>query len=116
MKWNIIIGTLVLGVGLCSQSFGYDLLDRMLGSKGCGCESKAGCCETKSSCQKNGAHQKDGCKNGACQKGGSKACQKGGLLDSLMARRGCGCGSGTRGRAPARPSCPAWRAARPCAP
>ena len=55
MKWNIIIGTLVLGVGLCSQSFGFDLLDRMLGVNGCGCESK--CCDSK----KNGCDDKAGC-------------------------------------------------------
>ena len=27
MKWNIVIGTLVLSVGLCSQSFGFELLE-----------------------------------------------------------------------------------------
>ncbi len=86
MKWNIIIGTLVLGFGMVSQSFGYDLLDRMLGSKGCGCEAKTSCCDTKSgkngSCQKNGS--KDGSKNGACQK------SRGGLFGS----HGCGCDDG----------------------
>ena len=44
MKWNIIVGTLVLGLGLSTQSFGFDLLDRMLGAGGCGCEPK--CCDT----------------------------------------------------------------------
>ena len=94
MKWNIIIGTLVLGFGMVSQSFGYDLLDRMLGSKGCGCESKSSCCDTKSG--KNGSCQKGGSKNGSCQKGGSKndACQKGGLLSrGLFSGHGCGCDS-----------------------
>ncbi len=88
MKWNIIIGTLVLGFGMVSQSFGYDLLDRMLGSKGCGCEAKTSCCDTKSgkngSCQKNGS--KDGSKNGACQK------SRGGLFGSR-----CGCDKGGKG-------------------
>ena len=27
MKWNIVIGTLVLSVGLCSQSFGFEFID-----------------------------------------------------------------------------------------
>ena len=38
MKWNIIIGSLVLGLCVSSQSYGFELLDRMLGLKGCGCE------------------------------------------------------------------------------
>lgn len=36
--------TLVLGCTLCSQSFGFDLLDRMLGVRGCG--SSSNCCDT----------------------------------------------------------------------
>jgi len=44
MKWNIFVGSLVLSIAACTQSFGFDLLDRMLGSSGCGCESS--CCET----------------------------------------------------------------------
>jgi hypothetical protein len=46
MKWNIIVGSLVLGLGLSTQSFGLDLLDRMLGVNYNGCASKATCCET----------------------------------------------------------------------
>src|SRR4051812_42038203 len=42
MKWNMILGSLVLGLGLCSQGFGFDLLDRMLGANGCGCQTS--CC------------------------------------------------------------------------
>jgi hypothetical protein len=42
MKWNILIASVVLGLGLSTQSFGFDLLDRMLGANGCGCEAK-GC-------------------------------------------------------------------------
>jgi hypothetical protein len=36
--------TLVLGCSLCSQSFGFDLLDRMLGVRGCG--SASNCCDS----------------------------------------------------------------------
>ena len=53
MKIKMMIGTLVLGLGLCSQSFGNNLLDRMLGSNGCGCETN--CCTTsccKPKCRK----------------------------------------------------------------
>lgn len=48
MKWNIAIATLVATFTLCSQSYGYDLLDRMLGGSGCGCASS--CCEASVSC------------------------------------------------------------------
>src|SRR5688572_16489983 len=43
MRWNMVFGALVVSVGLCSQSFGFGLLDRMLGLNDCGCNS---CCES----------------------------------------------------------------------
>ncbi len=44
MKCNILLGSLVLGVSLCGQSFGGDLLHRLLGVGGSGgCSS---CCDT----------------------------------------------------------------------
>ena len=46
MKWNILVGTLVLGLGLSTQSFGGDLLDRMLGNNYSGCSDKVSCCDT----------------------------------------------------------------------
>ncbi len=46
MKWNILVGSLVLGLGLSTQSFGMDLLDRMLGMNYNGGCDKASCCET----------------------------------------------------------------------
>ncbi len=46
MKWNILVGTLVLGLGLSTQSFGGDLLDRMLGNNYNGCCDKVSCCDT----------------------------------------------------------------------
>ncbi len=46
MRWNMVFGALVVSVGLCSQSFGFELLDRMLGLNDCGCNS---CCQK--SCQ-----------------------------------------------------------------
>ena len=42
MKWNMVFGALVVSVGLCSQSYGFELLDRMLGLNDCGCNS---CCQ-----------------------------------------------------------------------
>jgi len=44
MKWNMLVVSLVLGAGLCNQSFGIDLLSRMLGGKGSGCDTS--CCDT----------------------------------------------------------------------
>ena len=35
MKRMMYLGALVLSVTICSQSFGFELLDRMLGCKGC---------------------------------------------------------------------------------
>ena len=42
MRWNMVFGALVVSVGLCSQSFGFELLERMLGLNDCGCNS---CCQ-----------------------------------------------------------------------
>jgi hypothetical protein len=44
MKWNTIFGAMVLALGLSTQSFGFDMLDRMLGANGCGCDTT--CCST----------------------------------------------------------------------
>ena len=51
MKRMLFLGALVLGVTVCSQSFGFELLDKMLGHRGCtsccepGCDAGNGCCE-----------------------------------------------------------------------
>lgn len=44
MKWNIVVGSLVIGASLSSQSFGGDLLNRLLSGKGSGANSS--CCDT----------------------------------------------------------------------
>jgi len=44
MKMNIVVGSFVLGASLCGQSFGGDLLSRLLGGHGCGASSS--CCDT----------------------------------------------------------------------
>jgi hypothetical protein len=45
MKWNMLVGSLVLGASLCTPSFaGHGLLDRLLSLKGSGCDST--CCDT----------------------------------------------------------------------
>jgi hypothetical protein len=63
MKWNMLFGALVVSVGLCSQSFGFELLDRMLGINGYGggggcsscceptcCSAEPTCCAAAPSC------------------------------------------------------------------
>ena len=40
MKWNTLIGSLVLGIAVSSPGYGAGLLDRILHTKGCGCETK----------------------------------------------------------------------------
>ncbi len=84
MKWNILLGSLVLGLGLSTQSFGMDLLDRMLGMGYSGCCDTASCCETN--CVDPGPSC--GCETGcdACVPC-AKKCRKTPLLDLL---RGCG--------------------------
>ena len=68
MKRMMYLGALVLGVTVCSQSFGFELLDRMLGCKGgascCepGCDAGAGCCEP-------GCGAGNGCAEPACGAG-----------------------------------------------
>ena len=42
MKWNLYLGTLVLALGLSTQSFGFELLNRMLGASG---TYNGGCCD-----------------------------------------------------------------------
>ncbi len=101
MKWNMVFGALVVSVGLCSQSFGFELLDRMLGLNDCGCNS---CCQKAPSC---------GCDKGcepACAAAPSCAAEPSCcaaptcckqrchrhccLLDGLHSRIfGCGCGN-----------------------
>jgi len=69
MKWNILVGSMVLGLGLSTQGFG-DLLDRMLGSNGCGCVQKSGCAQKCGDLKcdgKDGCAQKDGCGQKACE-------------------------------------------------
>jgi len=53
MKRTILTLTLVLGSSICTQSFGFDLLDRMLGVKGCGSNAccDIGCAEPTCGCE-----------------------------------------------------------------
>ena len=78
MKWNMLLGSLMLGVSLCTPSFGGGLLDRMLGLRGSGCDSA--CCDNGCS-----ADPSCGCEVVTCD-----PCKKGGLLSKLRGPS-CGC-------------------------
>jgi hypothetical protein len=86
MKWNILVGSLVLGLGLCTQSFGFELLDRMLGIGGCGCDAAPTCCAApKGGCDsKCGGHH--GLLAGRCC---NKGCDGKGGCDAAGAKCGC---------------------------
>ena len=105
MKWNIFLGTLVLALGLSTQSFGFELLDRMLGTSSSCCDSgcDTGCCEpacgAEDNCCDDGCEASCGCEpacgaedsccDDGCDSGCDSACSKrcGGLLDNLFSIR-----------------------------
>lgn len=91
MKWNMIVGSLVLGASLCGQSFGIDLLSRMLGGRGCGCDTS--CCDTAIADPSCGCELAPGCDNG-CNKG----CK-------LLGGPSCGCEAPCNTGCAAAPSC-----------
>jgi len=93
MKWNIALAAIVASFAICSQSFGFDLLDRMLIGSGCGCATK--CCEAKASCED--ADPSCGCDAAAdcgcdatpdCGCDVDPACG----CDNGCESKGCGCG------------------------
>jgi hypothetical protein len=99
MKWNMVIGALMISAALASQSYGFDLLDRMLGMKhsghgcsSCGVEPSCGCdsgCGHEASC---------GCETSCCDSGNSccNACQQYCCKtpDIFAGLFGCGCNHG----------------------
>jgi len=126
MKLNIFVGSLVLGLSLCTQSFGFDLLDRMLGMNGCGADTAKSCCAAAPSCGADkGCAGKGGCNIGGgrqrlCSKnlldsiGSKRCCQKASCADKGCANRGGNKGCANKGCAAAAPSCSA-KAAAGCA-
>ena len=104
MKRAILSTTLILGMSLCSQSFGFDLLDRMLGlncgggSSSC-CDTPccdSGCCEPtcgcESSCCESCCEPACGCEASCCESSCCEPCQKkssGGLLAKLFGGFSC---------------------------
>lgn len=99
MKFKVTFAAMALCLAVSSQSFGFDLLDRMLGGSGCGCDTS--CCGTpEPSCGCDGIgiirgrFFNRGC-GSACDTGCDKGCE------AKACDTGCnnGCaGSGLLGR------------------
>jgi hypothetical protein len=85
MKWNIFVGSMVLGAALSGQSFGGDLLSRLLGGKGCGASSS--CCDT-SVCDPSCGAELASC-DPSC--GVEMAGCGSGLLGKRLSGPNCGC-------------------------
>ena len=72
------LGALMVSIALTSPSFGFCLLDKMLGSGcGCCCEPSCGCCEKSCCCEQSCGCEKSCCCEQSC------GCENNG---------GCGCG------------------------
>ncbi|HIF32923.1 MAG TPA: hypothetical protein EYG57_18055 [Planctomycetes bacterium] len=91
MKWNTLIGTMVLTIAICSQGFAAGLLDRMLGASGCGCDTK--CCEASCGAEATCCDEAEpscGCDDNGCDAApdcgcdAKKSCGRKGLLSGLL--------------------------------
>ncbi|MFN9367895.1 MAG: hypothetical protein ACK6CT_03875, partial [Planctomycetia bacterium] len=71
MKRMMFLGALVLGVTVCSQSFGFELLNKMLGHKGCTscCEPDCGAGNGCAGACEPGCGAGNGCAEPACGAG-----------------------------------------------
>ena len=105
MKLKMVIATLVCGMAFCSNSYGFELLDRMMGragcdgcatsccdtpvNAGCGCDAETNCCDGGCGirCHKFGNFFNRGC--GGCGLFSGGCC---GTVDA-----GCGCNGGHAG-------------------
>jgi hypothetical protein len=97
MKWNMILGALVLSVGVCGQSFGAGLLDRMLGVGGsCNTCCEKPCCDVEPVCNAPApcCQPEPVCAAPApCSSCGHQRCFGGfGLIDHILGRCNHGCG------------------------
>ena len=98
MKSKVTFAAIALCFALSSQSFGVDLLDRMLGGSGCGCDTS--CCATpEPSCGCDGIGMlrgrffNRGCCDNACDNGcaAKPACDSCGNGCGNACGNGCGC-------------------------
>lgn len=99
MKWNILVGSLVLGASLCTPSFGGGLLDRLLSLKGAGCDTS--CCDTTPACDP-GCGIENACDPGC---GIENACDPGCGIENACNACDPGCGVEACNSGCAAPSC-----------
>jgi hypothetical protein len=106
MRWNLFLGALVVSAGLSSQSFGFELLDRMLGLNGCGGNSccQPQCCE-KSCCA---PACEPACAAPACAPAcAAPACEPT-CCEQPACNTGCGCGQGNCCQGNVKCGCSHW--------
>ena len=86
MKRMLYLGVLALSATVCSQSYGFELLDRMLGHHGCAdsccepaCDAGAGCCEPgcdAAGCCEPACDAGVACCEPACDAGSTSCCDR----------------------------------------
>src|SRR5262249_30263321 len=86
---NKFLGALMVSIALTSPSFGFCLLDRMLGNGcGCCCEPSCSCCEKSCCCEQSCGCNSCGC-NSCC--GGGGCCILDRLCSCFHGSSCCGC-------------------------
>lgn len=97
MKRTILTLTMVLASSVCSHSYGFDLLDRMLGMKGCG--TSGSCCEApcddNTCCEPACGAESTGCGLTSCEPACGCESKHGSCLNGLFnhGKNECGCES-----------------------
>ena len=81
MRSKTIFGALLVSVALCSQGFGFELLERMLGLNGGGC-GECNACAKVACCEK--ACEKACCPEPACCEKACGTCEK---ADAVFRKR-----------------------------
>lgn len=117
MKLKLAVATVVISVAMCTSSYGQ-LLDRMLGRGGCGCEQATSCCDTPArgcggslfnlTINMPFSHCGGGCGGGGFFGGGAGlfgAGCGGGCGSSLLSGDCGGCGAATTGCGAATTGC-----------
>ena len=118
MKWNVIVGSVVLAMSVCTQGFSGGLLDRMLGASGCSsccdsscdsccepaCGAPAACCDQEPACgcpepacgcePACGAEPTCCAEPACCDSGCNSCCKKRSCCDDGCCGNGC-CGGAT---------------------
>lgn len=95
MNRTSLLGSLVLGLAACTSGFSFELLDRMLGSSGCGCDTSC-CTSSCNSCCKSRCCGKSCCNKGCGCAAAAPSCAAPAVQLLLLLVHACPdvCGSG----------------------